>query len=162
MFFEELIRAFDGGGVRYALVGGVAVNLHGVPRMTYDVDVVVLMDAPTLLACKLALTGLGLVCRLPIALETLADAAERARLEDERNLIAITFTDPQNPLREVDVLVAPSLDPDGIVERSVRRSAGEFEVCIASVADLLRMKRAAARPQDLADVAHLERITGQS
>lgn len=115
MFFEDLIRALDVRGVRYALVGGVAVNLHGVPRMTYDVDIVVLTDPTTLLACKGALTELGLVCRLPIALETLADVSERARLENERNLIAITFTDPGNPLREVDVLIAPSLDPDGIV-----------------------------------------------
>lgn len=158
VFFEELIRALDERGVRYALVGGVAVNLHGVPRMTYDVDMVVPMDVATLLACRLALVGLGLVCRLPLVLEALADASERARLEKERNLIAVTFTDPENPLREVDVLVAPSIDPDGVVTRSLVRSAGDFDVRIASVADLLRMKRAAARPQDLADVAHLERI----
>ena len=144
--------------MRYQVVGGVAVNLHGVPRMTYDVDVVVLTDAATLLACRLALAGLGLVCRLPLVLEALADASERARLEKERNLIAVTFTDPDNPLREVDVLVAPSVDPDGVVSRSLVRSAGAFDVRIASLADLLRMKRAAARPQDLADVAHLERI----
>lgn len=162
MFFEDLVRALDQHGVRYALVGGVAVNLHGVPRMTYDVDVVVLTDAPTLLACKRALEGLGLVCRLPIALESLADPSARAQLERDRNLIAITFTDPENPLREVDVLIAPSVDPDGVVERSVVRSAGAFDVRIASVADLLRMKRAAARPQDLADVAHLERIMESS
>ena len=162
MFFEQLIRALDDRGVRYALVGGVAVNLHGVPRMTYDVDIVVLTDLETLRACKLVMSSLGLVCRLPIDLETLGDAAARARLETERNMIAITFTDPENPLREVDVLVAPSVDPDGIVARSVLRSAGEFDVRIACVADLVRMKLAAARPQDLADVAHLERITGAS
>jgi len=139
VFFEDLVRALDGGHVRYALVGGVAVNLHGIPRMTYDVDIVVRTDAVTLRACKEALSSLGLSCRLPIALETLEDAGERARLETERNLIAVTFTDPANPLREVDVLVAPSIDPDGIVERSVARSAGAFEVRIASIDDLVRM-----------------------
>lgn len=158
MFFEELVRALDKHGVGYALVGGVAVNLHGVPRMTYDVDLVVRTDHATLGACRLALTELGLQCRLPLVLESLSDPTERGRLEQDRNLVAVTFTDPTNPLREVDVLVAPSVDPDGIVARSVVRSAGSFEVRIADVADLLRMKRSAGRPQDLADVAHLERL----
>ena len=158
VFFEDLVRALDEGHVRYALVGGVAVNLHGIPRMTYDVDIVVQTDLVTLRGCRIALSALGLSCRLPIVLEMLANADERARLETERNLVAVTFTDPTNPLREVDVLVAPSIDPDGIVERSVARSAGAFEVRIASIDDLVRMKRQAARPQDLADIFHLERL----
>ena len=88
------------------------------------------------------------------------DARRRrhARLEAERNLIAVTFTDPADPLREVDILVAPSVDPDGVVARSVIRSAGTFEVAVANLVDLLRMKRSAGRPQDLADVVHLERL----
>ena len=153
------MRALDAGHVRYALVGGVAVNLHGVPRMTYDVEIVVHTDVATLRGCRVALSSLGLACRLPLLLESLADGDERARLEIDRNLIAVTFTDPENPLREVDVLVAPSIDPDGIVERSVTRSAGAFEVHIASIDDLLRMKRQAGRPQDLADIRHLERLS---
>lgn len=158
MFIQELVGALDRHGVLYALVGGVAVNLHGVPRMTYDVDLVVKTDAITLLACKHALTELHLVGRIPLAIESLADVEERARLEREHNLIALTFTDANNPLREVDILVAPSIDPDGIVARSELRSAGAFDVRIASLTDLLRMKRAAGRPQDLADVLHLERV----
>ena len=158
VFIEELVRALSRHGVGYALVGGVAVNLHGVPRMTYDIDIVVRTDESSLRAVAEALGELGLRCRIPIALHTLADAAKRARLEAERNLIAVTFTDPADPLREVDILVAPSVDPDGVVARSVIRSAGTFEVAVANLVDLLRMKRSAGRPQDLADVVHLERL----
>jgi len=70
----------------------------------------------------------------------------------------VTFTDPSNPLREVDVLVAPSLDPDGIAARAVRRSTGGLAVRVATLEDIVRMKRIANRPQDLADIAHLERL----
>lgn len=38
MFLAELFGALEAARVAYAVVGGVAVNLHGVPRMTYDVD----------------------------------------------------------------------------------------------------------------------------
>lgn len=157
MFIRELVTALDAHRVLYAVVGGVAVNLHGIPRMTYDIDIVVATDAAGLTACLDALTSLGLSCRLPIRLPTLADPVERARLEDERNLTAVTFTDPANPLREVDVLIGPSVDPDGVAQRAETLSAGDFEVRVATLADLIEMKRKAGRAQDLADVAHLER-----
>lgn len=133
----------------------MAVNLHGVPRMTYDIDLMVAMTATNLAACDATLTSLGLRVRLPIRL---VDAAERAialAWEEERNPIAVTYTDPQNPLREVDLLVAPSLAPDEVVARAVMVGAG---VPVASVDDLISLKRRAGRAQDLADIAHLERV----
>jgi len=163
VFIGELFAALESSGLEYAVVGGVAVNIHGVPRMTYDVDIVVATSETSLRACREVLEALGLRSRLPFALETIAAAETRAELENDRNLVAVTFTDPSNPLREVDVLVAPSLDPDGIAARAVRRSAGGLTVRVATLEDLVRMKRIANRPQDLADIAHLERLAkGQS
>lgn len=158
MFIGELFAALESSGLEYAVVGGVAVNIHGVPRMTYDVDIVVATSEPSLRTCREVLEALGLRSRLPFALETIAATSTRSELENDRNLIAVTFTDPSNPLREVDVLVAPSIDPDGIAARAVRRSAGGFAVRVATLEDIIRMKRIASRPQDLADIAHLERI----
>jgi len=158
VFIRDLVEALDSRSVKYAIVGGVAVNLHGVPRMTYDIDIVVATDGATLRAAGEALSSLGLVCRLPLKIADLADPAERQRLEDERNLTALTFTDLANPLREVDVLVGPSVDPDGVANRAVLRNAGAFEVRVASLHDLIAMKKKAGRPQDLADIAHLENV----
>lgn len=158
MFIRDLVAALDGHGVRYAVVGGVAVNLHGIPRMTYDVDVVVATDETNLRACREALGSLALVCRLPLRLETLADPQLRAQYELERNLRAVTFTDPNEPLREVDVIVAPSRDPDGVTARASSVAAGGFEIRIASIDDLIAMKRLAGRKQDVADIEHLERL----
>jgi len=158
VFIGELFAALHAGGVEYAVVGGVAVNIYGVPRMTYDVDIVVATTEASLRGCREVLESLGLRSRLPFALETIADPGTRAELEAERNLFAVTFTDPANPLREVDVLIAPSLDPDGIASRAVERLAGTVPVRVATIEDLIRMKRLAGRPQDHADIAHLERI----
>jgi hypothetical protein len=158
MFIRDLAAALDSRGVRYAVVGGVAVNLRGIPRMTYDIDIVVATDEPNLRACREALSSLALACRLPLRLESLADPALRAEYENDRNLRAVTFTDPSDPLREVDVIVAPSRDPDGVTARATAIAAGGFEVCVASLDDLIAMKRLAGRRQDLADVEHLERI----
>jgi hypothetical protein len=158
MFIGELFAALESAALEYAVVGGVAVNIHGVPRLTYDVDIVVATSEASLRRCREVLEGLGLRSRLPFALETIAPTSTRIELETERNLVAVTVTDPANPLREVDVLVAPSLDPDGIAARAVRRSAGAVTVRVATLEDIVRMKRISNRPQDLADIAHLERL----
>ena len=44
MFYEEIIRKFNNAGVRYAIVCGVAVNLHGHIRMTADLDIVLELE----------------------------------------------------------------------------------------------------------------------
>jgi hypothetical protein len=41
MLYEALFRGLHGAQVRYLIVGAVAVNLHGVPRMTADLDLMV-------------------------------------------------------------------------------------------------------------------------
>ena len=36
---RKILKAFEDEGVRYLVFGGVAVNLHGLPRFTEDLDV---------------------------------------------------------------------------------------------------------------------------
>lgn len=47
MFVRDVTRALDEAGVPYCIVGGLAVNLHGIPRTTFDVDGVVPREADT-------------------------------------------------------------------------------------------------------------------
>ncbi len=158
VFIRDLIAALDRAGIRYCLIGGVAVNLHGVPRLTYDVDLVVAVDPDSLRTVRATLEGLGLVCRVPIDLESLGNDAERARLKAEKNLHAVTFTDPNNPLHEVDILVSPDVEIGSIIERAQTMDADGLPLRVASLPDLIQMKRIAGREQDLADAEHLERL----
>lgn len=158
MFIRDLVAALEHAGIRYCLVGGVAVNLHGIPRLTYDVDLVVAVDPDSLRGVREVLENLGLRCRLPIVLESLSSAEERARFRREKNLRAVTFTDPDHPLREVDILVDPPVDPAGLLERADVLDADGLPLSVASLEDLIAMKRDSDREQDLADVEHLERL----
>lgn len=161
MFIRELFERLTQAKVRFCIVGGVAVNLHGVPRMTYDVDIVVVPERDALAAAASVFASLGLRGRIPVPLESFADAAFRAEALSERNLVAVTFTDPNDPLREVDVLVSPPVDPVGLVDRAVHLRLGSLDVPVVSMHDLIAMKRASGRKQDAADVAHLERLVGE-
>lgn len=158
MFIRDLIAALDRAGIRYCLVGGVAVNLHGVPRLTYDVDLVVAVDPESLRTVRQTLEALGLRCRVPVELESLGVDGERARLKQEKNLHAVTFTDPNNPLHEVDILVSPDVDISEIIDRAETLDADGLPFRVASLRDLIAMKRIAGRDQDLSDAEHLERL----
>ena len=39
--FDPIFAALQATGVRYVVVGGVAVNLHGYQRFTKDIDLVI-------------------------------------------------------------------------------------------------------------------------
>ncbi len=48
MYYLQLFRCLDRHEVRYLLVGGLAMNLLGVPRLTMDVDIVLALDVVNL------------------------------------------------------------------------------------------------------------------
>ena len=107
----ELATAFERHGVHYCIVGGVAATLHGVLRDTFDLDVLLVPSEPNLRRATVALTGLGMRPHIPVKLEDMVDPAVRRSLREDKNLIAVGFVDPSNPLRRVDVLL------DGWLER---------------------------------------------
>src|SRR5713101_1184841 len=59
MFYIELFRALEEEKVRYLLVGGLAVNLHGIARFTADVDIMLALDAENLGHCVAAAGTVG-------------------------------------------------------------------------------------------------------
>ena len=44
MFYLDLFHKIEDAGVRYLVVGGIAVNLHGINRLTHDVDLMLALD----------------------------------------------------------------------------------------------------------------------
>ncbi|MEO7386986.1 MAG: hypothetical protein ABIX37_08635 [Gammaproteobacteria bacterium] len=151
-FLTRIGAALESSGVRYALVGGYAVALHGAVRGTVDVDVILAWDARSLRAAEAALKAIGLVSRLPIT------ADEVFKFRDEyirnRNLIAWNFYNPQDLTEQLDIVI--STDLKGKRVKNIRTGDGVLRVL--ALKDLIAMKRASGRPQDLADVAALENL----
>jgi len=79
-------------------------------------------------------------------------------MREVRNLIALTFTDSTDPLREVDVLVATAHDAESIVSRAETYDWHGVEVRVASRTDLIGMKTGTGRMQDEADCALLKKL----
>lgn len=136
----------------YAVVGGHAVALHGAVRGTVDVDVALAWNEDALAKAEAVLRTLGLVSQLPI---TAADITRhRDRYIAERNLLAWHFHNPAAPLEQVDILIA--YDLAGRTVRRLKTPSGT--VAVLGAADLIAMKRASGRRQDVEDAEALERL----
>lgn len=149
---ERICTALGNADVLYAVVGGHAVALHGAVRGTFDIDVVLNWTKQTLVRAEAALNGLGLVSRLPISAEDVF--AFRDEYVQKRNLIAWNFYNPDDPVEQVDVII----NYDLAAKRTKRIALSSGSVEILSLADLIAMKRASGRPQDIEDVRALERL----
>jgi hypothetical protein len=150
MVIAPLISALDAACIPYAIAGGMALNVHGIPRLNYDIALIVPLVPDVLASLEGALRGLGLRPHPAVVLEQLSNGAERERLLTEFARMTVTFTDPDDPLREVDVFVNPPVDPGGVVSRAETWRFADQPVCICSRADLSDLSF-----QDLPDQSRL-------
>lgn len=156
---EALADALNAAAARYLVAGGLAVVAHGYVRLTADVDLLLDLDAGNLRAALGALEGLGYRPRAPVALGDFVDPATRAVWIRDKGLVVFSLFSPVHPMTEVDIFVEPPIDFAAAYERAVRLPLGAGIVApFVSLGDLIAMKRAAARPQDLIDIEHLGRL----
>lgn len=149
---ERLLACLTRYGVEYVVIGGIAAVLWGSPRSTFDLDVCPGTDRGNLEALGKALTELqarlrGIEEDVPFH----ADAASLARVE------VLTLDTLAGPL---DVLMRPdgSASYERLRKGATRVDIGSLSVLVASIDDLVAMKRAAGRPKDEVDVEELEAI----
>jgi hypothetical protein len=156
--YDEVFRALHASGVRYVVVGGVAVVLQGHARMTVDLDLVVDLAPDQATAAIAALSALGLQPRLPVPAADFAVAAKRRIWVEQRNLQVFSLYDPADPMREVDLFATEPVPLDELLTEATVLTIGGVPVPVASRRHLIAMKRDAGRPQDLADIAALEAL----
>lgn len=155
-----LIRRLHEAGVDHVLIGGLAVNAHGVIRATKDLDICPSPDRANLARLASLLGELG-VRQLgveaggfeqgempfdPIRVEDLARGGN-FRLETSLGVLDI--------MQWVAGIDAEHAYP-ALARDAVQATAFGVELRVCSLAALRQMKRAAGRPRDLQDLADLD------
>lgn len=108
--FEPIFDALNRHDVRYVVVGGVAVVLHGPPRLTADLDLAVDLSPGEGGKAIDALVGLGLRPRAPVDPSGFDDPGTRARWAAERGMRVFSMWDPGEPMRAVDLFDVEALE----------------------------------------------------
>jgi hypothetical protein len=89
--FQRIFKEFNKLKVDYLVVGGLAVNFHGVPRMTYDIDPVILLESANIKKIVTKLKKWGYRPRVPVDPIELADSRKRNAWIQEKGMKAINF-----------------------------------------------------------------------
>lgn len=158
MFYLDLFETLSRHNVRYVVVGGLALNLHGVERATMDVDLVVALDAPNIGAAFDAFTTLDLVPVAPVKWEDARDPETLRRWRREKNMIVFAVRPRIGVGPTVDCLIDPAIPFADLARNMVAKAVGAVRIPVASIDDLIALKRAAGRAIDLADVEALLRV----
>ena len=156
--YEPLFRALNATGTRYVVVGGVATVLHGYARFTADVDLVLDLERAAAVRAMKALAALDLRPRVPVNLEDFANERLRESWVRDKGMQVFSLFNPDDPLMAVDVFADHPVDFEGLYGRAEVCDLGDVPVRIASISDLIHLKRMADRPHDRKDVAKLEEI----
>lgn len=156
--FEPVFLALNEVGVRYVIVGGLAVVLHGHPRLTADVDIVLDLEPVSAKKAMVALKAIGLKARAPVDLVAFADFAQRESWIADKGMTVFSLYSPANPLLILDLFVRDPIPFEELWSRSKTIDLGGVSIHMASIDHLIAMKRAVSRPQDLSDIEALEAL----
>jgi predicted nucleotidyltransferase len=159
--FEPIFQILNAAGVRYVVVGGLATVLHGYARLTADVDLAVDLAPEEATKMIQTLVARGFRPQVPVLPEEFANPTVREVWFREKHMRAFSLVDPTNPMRVVDLLLKPEVPFEELLARSQEVMLNRTKIRIASIDDLIALKRQAARPQDLADIEQLETIRRQ-
>lgn len=147
----RVFATLDRHGVDYVTIGAFAVIAHGYVRATADIDVVARQDHDNLERLAAAFAELHASLRGVDAELLEIDPTDPDVLANGASFTLDTDGGPVDYLNDVP----GAGDYDDLRARAIEATAAGVVVRVAGLDDLIRMKRASGRPQDLRDIANL-------
>ena len=163
-YLKEMLVALTDAGVEFVVGGGVACVLHGVERVTLDLDIAVEISAANLGRLINAVERLNLQPRIPVSLADIGDPDFVRSMVTEKGALVFSLTDFANPLRHLDIFLSPALSFDRLSKGANWFEIGGTKVRVASKELLIKIKNEIKplRPKDLLDVQELSRLIGEN
>jgi len=156
--FVALFAVLDAARIRYVVVGGLALLLHGIDRLTADVDLVVDLSTDSVRETVRSLLEAGYRPLAPVDPLELADPERRASWQAERGMQVFSFWDSCQARPTVDIMLSTPVPFDELWDGAVPMQIGGHTIRVASVEHLIRTKQSSGRPKDLADIERLQAL----
>ena len=145
---DELFNVIDclqQAEISYAICGGIAVIIHGYPRLTKDIDIMILTEDRDRVEELMKEIGYDFSSGIiPF------DVGKKT----ERQVLRISKVEGEDFLSLDFIMVSPFLEK-AWQTREIRK-LGKKKIVVVSREGLIQMKRIAKRPQDIADLDNLE------
>ncbi|OGW05859.1 MAG: hypothetical protein A2889_05335 [Nitrospinae bacterium RIFCSPLOWO2_01_FULL_39_10] len=159
MFYEQVFKKLNKKKVRYLVVGGIAVNLHGFPRVTGDLDIMLdLNDGKSVNGFVEVVKVLGFKPKIPVQVDDFAIPSKRKSWIEEKNMKVFSVYNPSQEIEHIDVLIENLIDFDKAYKTREIVNAGNLKVPVVSIDDLIKLKKISGRKRDEIDIAALKEI----
>ena len=161
---NEILFALTDAEVEFVVGGGVAAVLHGVERVTLDIDLALDMDPANVENFLHVMHELGLQPRVPVPARDLMSREAVQRMIAEKGALVFSFVDFDRPLRHVDIFLHGNLSFEELSGGARKVVIEDRAIKIMGIEKLLETKRAITplRDKDLIDIKELEKLQGRS
>lgn len=149
----DLVRIFERMSVPYAVMGGIAVRVYGIPRPTYDVDFTISVDRQRLTELFTSAESQGYTVPPEYAAGWVDHVAGMP-------VVKVGIYVGEKGV-DVDIFLAESEFQESILARRRRADFDGLSAWFVSPEDLILLKLLAHRPKDLADIGDVLFIQGQ-
>lgn len=150
---EDIVGLFDSLGLEYAIMGGIAVRVYGIPRATYDVDFTTAIRREALTELFHRAQEIGYTVP-DVYLQGWIDQVGGMPLVKIRLLLDGREID-------VDIFLSESPYQASLLSRRKWARLNGIDAWLVSPEDLVLLKLLANRPRDVADVGDVFFMQGQ-
>ena len=154
--YLEIFREFNSQDINYIVCGGLAVNLNGIPRMTYVIDLLLEMEDENIRKYIKLVKKWSFSPKQPVNIEDFSDLEKRNNWINEKSMRAFKVDNEDWAISEIDVLIDTSVNYEEAEKNKIIRSFGDVQIPLISVKDLIKMKKNTNRKQDEADIRYLK------
>lgn len=158
MFYEEIFRHLNKRHIDYIVVGGVAFVLHGAVRLTADLDLMVSLDRDNIAKFVDVMNEFGYKPKIPVKAEELLNPEKRDYWLKEKNMKVFSFYHPHQAISLIDIFIYEPVDYEAMKIHSVKMKIGNLFIPVASIDDLIKLKKISGRKQDFEDIKTLKDI----
>lgn len=157
--YEEILFALVDAEVDFIIGGGVACVLHGVERVTMDVDIAVATDHQNFSKFLEVMQRLGLQPRVPVDPLSLLDEKVLAHIIYEKQALVFSFVDPDRPTRHVDMFLRSDLNHSAMADHVETLEFHGKSLKVVTKSKLLEIKLAIDPPRlkDQIDIEFLRK-----
>ena len=153
-----IFKKFNEEGIRYLVVGWLAMNLLGVPRATYDIDILIDLEDDNIHALMNLMKEWGFKPKIPVNAMDFADRSKRDEWIVTKNMKAFNLVNAKWALSEIDIIIDAPVAYLEARKRSKKISVQGVSIPVISIDDLIKMKHAAGRELDKADIQYLKKV----
>lgn len=150
----EITSLLTQAGYEYAVMGGLAVRVHSIPRPTHDVDLTITIDRSDLPTLFESLQKIG---------HTIPESYQQGWVDEVGGmpLIKVRTYMHESQGVDIDIFLNETEFQNSYLARRIEVAIGDRSLWVVTPEDLILLKLLASRPRDLLDVADIQFTQGE-